>query len=165
MKSEHRHELKTNELGQLAQRLLPFLEKHANRILIGFSVIALIAAAYIYWTRSSSVTANSGWTRIISANTAEEFENIAEVYAGSTIGAWARLSAAEGHLRNGIRAAFKDREAAARLEGAVCWLGETNSSRNKANCPGYAPSKLLHACCSDIRKCQCYQITGKLLTI
>ena len=112
MKSEHRHELKTNELGQLAERLMPFLEKYANRILIGFSVIALVAAGYIYWTRSSSVTANVGWTRFIAAGTAEEFENIADDYEGSTIGAWARLRAGEGHLSNGIQAAFKDREAA-----------------------------------------------------
>ena len=112
MKSEHRHELKTNELGRLSERLMPFLEEYANRILIGFSVVALMAAVYIYVTRTASVTADASWTRFIAADTAEEFENIAEVYSGSTVGAWSRVNAAERHLNNGIRAAFKDREAA-----------------------------------------------------
>jgi hypothetical protein len=111
MKSEHRHELKTNELGQLAQRMMPFLEKNGTRILVIFSAVAFVSAITIYWVRSSRATTYVGWARVAAARSAEDFANVADDFPGSKVAAWARLNEAERHLQNGIRLMFTDRAA------------------------------------------------------
>ncbi len=111
MKSEHRHELKTNELGQLAQRMMPFLEKNGTRILVIFSAIAFVSAITIYWVRTSRATTYVGWARVAAARSAEDFANVADDFPGSKVAAWARLNEAERHLQIGVRLMFTDRAA------------------------------------------------------
>jgi hypothetical protein len=112
MKSEHRHELKTNELRRISAHAGEYLQQHANQILIGLTVVLLVAAGAIFWMRSTGATATSGWSAMVSANSAEAFQNVADRYRGTAVADWARLRAAENNLENGLRLSFTDRAAA-----------------------------------------------------
>lgn len=111
MKSEHRHELKTNELGRIAEQVGQYLQRYANHLIIGLSALLLVAAVAIYWARTSGGAAASGWSAMFTARTAEDYANLADQYRGSLVGDWARLREAQMHLENGIRLLFTDRAA------------------------------------------------------
>lgn len=112
MKSEHRHELQTNDLSRAMSNVTPFLEEYGNRILLGIVAVCLIAGAAIWWARTSTASAAMGWTELVAAQTAEDFGNVADAYAGTEVGTWARLQEAETYLFQGIRLSFTDRAAA-----------------------------------------------------
>ncbi|MEX2287216.1 MAG: hypothetical protein WD648_09015 [Planctomycetaceae bacterium] len=111
MKSEHRHDLKTNELGRLVAQATPFLEKYSNYILIGLGVLVVAGGAAIFISGASSGAA-AGWTSMFGARGIEDYATIADKYAGKPVGAWARLSEAQANYDKGIQEAFSDREAA-----------------------------------------------------
>jgi len=111
MKSEERHELKTNDLGQMAMQAQVFFQQHGSQLLFVACGCLLVAAAAVYWVRSSSQAASAGWSQMTMANSAEDFANVADKYPTSTVAAWARLNAANRHLESGNRLAFTDRSA------------------------------------------------------
>jgi len=115
MKSEHRHELAQNDLelliGKLRERYAYLVETHGNRILLWASAALLLIAAVIYSVRTSSSTNADGWSALAGARSPEDLAGIAEAYAGTSVGQWARLSVAEQYLQSGIRLMFSDRAA------------------------------------------------------
>jgi len=111
MKSEHRHELKTNELGRIVSQATPFLERYANYILIGLAVVIIAATAAVYFSNTTS-PATAGWTAMVKANSAEDFATVADDYPNTEVGDWARLIEAESYLENAIRSSFTDRASA-----------------------------------------------------
>lgn len=112
MKSEHRHELKTNDLQHLTTEVGKKLEPYSNGILIGLIVVSVLAAGAIYAFRTWGGTSAAGWTELSAANTPEQFATIADKYDGKAIGDWARLEEAESLLESGIRQMFTHRAAA-----------------------------------------------------
>ena len=119
MKSEHRHELAENDLSKLLGNWGQQLDEHQNTILSVAVVVALIAAGLIYWTRMSNFERSSGWAQLTATSSPDDFANIAEAHEGSTVGAWARLRAADGFLQEGVRLSISDRPASNdRLEQA-----------------------------------------------
>jgi len=112
MKSEHRHELKTNELQRLTSQLTQTLEPYVNQILIAVVAISVVAGGAIWFARQSGSASEAGWTRLGSAASAEDYANIADDFSNEPVGAWARLLEAEMHLATGIQLAFSDRGAA-----------------------------------------------------
>jgi len=112
MKSEHRHDLKTNELGRWAAEVGQSYEKYLNQIIIGAVAVLLLVAGAIYLSRSSAASASAGWNEMAAAQSAEDFANIADKHQGTAVGAWARLKECEQHLGNGIQLAFTDRASA-----------------------------------------------------
>lgn len=111
MKSEHRHELAENDLSKLLSKWGAEFDKHANAILTVLIVVALAAAGIIFWTRTSAATRALGWTDLANASSAEDYESVAETYAGTPVAQWATLRAADGYLREGIRLSLSDRSA------------------------------------------------------
>ena len=111
MKSEHRHELKTNELGKLAGQMAPFFETYGNRLLTGLVAVSVVAAAVIYWQRTSRGAAEAGWTMLSAANSPDKYAEVADKFPGTVVGAWARLSEAESRLESGVQLSFTDRSA------------------------------------------------------
>jgi hypothetical protein len=109
MKSEHRHELAENDLSKLLGRWAEKFEEHSNTILSVFVVLALIAAAAIYWTRSSWNQRESGWTQLVASSNPQDFESVADAFSGTPVAEWARLRAASGFLRDGIERSVSDR--------------------------------------------------------
>lgn len=119
MKSEERHDLAQNELAKLFDRWATKIDPYANQILIGVCAVALVAAGVIYWVRTNQVTQAVGWSELMDASSAEEYANVADDFAGTTVEHWARTRASWGNLRDGIRLSISDRAASnERLEEA-----------------------------------------------
>ncbi len=119
MKSEHRHELAENDLSKLIARWRDQLEPHANKILIGFLLVAVLVVGGIVAMRSTSASSSVGFTELALANGAEDFETVAEDFDGTLAATWARLRAGEEYLREGLRLSLSDRPASnERLEQA-----------------------------------------------
>ncbi len=106
MKSEHRHELAENDLSKLLSRVL---DEHLNKILWGIIVAGFAAAAVIFWNRSSANTRSNAWTQLAASQSAEDYEAIADAFPRSEAAVWARLRAADMHLRQGISQSTSDR--------------------------------------------------------
>ena len=111
MKSDHRHELKTNELGRLLDHAKPFFDRYSNYLLIGLAVaVVIVAVAVFRWSSTSS--GELAWAGILKAENAEHYATVADDYPKSQAAGWARLREAESHLNNGIHLAFSDRDGA-----------------------------------------------------
>ncbi|QDV18343.1 hypothetical protein Pan153_30000 [Gimesia panareensis] len=111
MKSEHRHDLQTNDLGKLMGQAEPFVEKYGMKILAAIGGIFVLLVVLVIWNSKQNSQASEGWTRLAAAGSTEDFENVAEDFAGSPVADWALIHAAESHLQSGIRSSFTDRSA------------------------------------------------------
>jgi hypothetical protein len=115
MKSEHRHELKTNELERIASEWGHTAEHYVqeNWMLLAAAVVAIAigAGSLVYWRSSSGVAGQQGWREFASANKASDFGNVADKFPGTAAGSWARLMEGEIELNSGIRSSFTDRAA------------------------------------------------------
>lgn len=120
MKSEHRHDLHTNELGRVtekvAQSLGGFFETYGNRIMIAVCTASVVAAGLIYYIRTSKFREANAWnelsTALSSSRKESDFADIAERYSGTSAAHWAKLQEAEARLAQGIQYMFTNREAA-----------------------------------------------------
>jgi hypothetical protein len=111
MKSEHRHDLQTNELGKIAERLTAFLEVHGNRLMIGVCVVSLLASAMIYWVRTRRNNEAAAWRELagaVAANRADDFYDVWNGNQGTTVGQWARVHEGETRLANGVEQLFSN---------------------------------------------------------
>lgn len=111
MKSEHRHELQTNELGKLAEKASAGFDQYYNQILYGMCALLLVTAGWVYWTRTSAATEASAWADVNSCQTPEEFADVAKRHPNTAAATWAKLHEADGYLQSGGQAAFSNREA------------------------------------------------------
>lgn len=112
MKSEHRHELQTNELGRYADQITSFFQVHGNKVMMWVCAGSLVLAAGIYWYRSSNVTESSAWSQFSTARNADEYADVWNNYKSSNAAPWARLREADSRLSNGIQLAFTNLETA-----------------------------------------------------
>lgn len=111
MKSEHRHDLQTNDLGKLMVQAEPFVEKYGMKIVVAIGALFVLLIVLVIWNSQRNSQQSAGWTRLAAAGSTEDFENVAEEYAGSPVANWALIQAAESHLQSGIRSSFTDRSA------------------------------------------------------
>lgn len=109
MKSEHRHELKTNDLSRWATQVGHSSEKYTNQIIAGAIGLVLLAGIGIYWQSASRAARSAGWNEMAAAQSAEDFANIADKHPGTVVASWALLREGELHLNSGMRLAFTDR--------------------------------------------------------
>ncbi|NOX53700.1 MAG: hypothetical protein GXP27_04550 [Planctomycetes bacterium] len=111
MKSQHRHELQTNDLSKLLAKASKWYEQHGSKLtwaVVGVLAIVLIGT---YWSRSSRAERAAAWSAFVRCRSPEDFANLAEDYDGTEIAAWARLRAAESQLQQGTVLMFTDRAA------------------------------------------------------
>ncbi len=116
MKSEHRHELKTNELERIASDW-----GHASERYVHEHTNLLIAAAVVRSWCSSSASSIGGCrpapydarvgARLSDAQSTADYGTVADKYAGTKVAPWARLREGENELSSGIRLLFTDRDA------------------------------------------------------
>jgi hypothetical protein len=115
MKSEHRHELKTNELERITSEWGHTFEHYLqdNLMLIGAGVVVIVLAVggVLYWRSSTGVAGQQGWREFAAATKAADYANVADKFAGTPAGSWARLMEGEMELATGIRSSFTDRAA------------------------------------------------------
>lgn len=110
MKSQHRHDLQTNELGKVADKVATsfggFFEAYGNLVMIGFCVVALIAAAVIIKVRVDHGKDAAAWSAFAAAKNPEEYKRVAADHPGTGAAIWARDKEAEGRLAEGTRLLF-----------------------------------------------------------
>ncbi|MCH7988531.1 MAG: hypothetical protein IID46_05180 [Planctomycetes bacterium] len=115
MKSQQRHDLKTNALERIAAQMAPFFKQNGQRIVLGLCGVTVVLAIFTIWVRSSTSRSNNAWQAMVdsavSPSNAESFLTIADKkdYQGSQVSVWARLLSAERHYLNGIGHYFTDR--------------------------------------------------------
>lgn len=111
MKSEHRHELQRNDLGQIALQAKPWLEQYGMQLLGGIVVALVAVVGWLIWSSQPPADAEA-WNKLNTAQTVDDFGAIADKAPDSLAGAWARLRMAELNLEEGMMKAFTDRELA-----------------------------------------------------
>jgi len=113
MKSEHRHELQTNELGKMTEKLGSFMEVHGNRLMIGVCVVSLAASIAIYWFRTQRNAETAAWREMstaIATGKAEDFYDVWIEHKGTPTGLWARVHEGESWLAQGVQDQFRSLE-------------------------------------------------------
>tara|TARA_R110002111_G_scaffold107056_2_gene165447 strand:+ start:9545 stop:10498 length:954 start_codon:yes stop_codon:yes gene_type:complete len=111
MKSEHRHDLQTNDLSKLIVQAEPFMEQYGLKALIAAGAAFVLVIGYFAWSTNQTGRDAEGWTRLAACTSTADFENVAEDFAGTKVASWALVHAAESHLQSGIRNSFTDRSA------------------------------------------------------
>ena len=115
MKSEHRHELKTNDLERIASdwghASERFVQDHTNQLIVAGVVVVALIIGVIYWRMSSGSADRQGWRALSDAQSTAEYGTVADKYAVTKVAPWARLREGELELSSGIRYLFNDREA------------------------------------------------------
>lgn len=121
MKTEHRHELKTNELSKVAVEVESFYERHATSLQWGIIGIAFVIACGIYYWRTTAAIEAAAWNELSQSEWAaeftlggspEKFERVAQDYASSRAAPWAKLGEAKMYLKSALQDAFTNREKA-----------------------------------------------------
>lgn len=111
MKSEHRHDLQTNDLSKLMVQAEPFVEKYGVKAVVAAGVIFVLVLGYLTWSSNRTGQEAEGWTRLAACTSTADFETVAEDFSGTKVAQWALVHAAESHLQSGIRSSFTDRSA------------------------------------------------------
>ena len=115
MKSEHRHELKTNELERIASdwghASERYLHEHTNQLIAGAVALVVLIIGVIYWRTSAGSYDSQGWRALSDAQSTADYGTVADKYAGTKVAPWARLQEGENELSSGVRLLFTDRDA------------------------------------------------------
>lgn len=102
-----------SELSRLMKPLQPYIEKYGSKVVLGLAVVLLVAAGYIWWSRTSQSAAAAGWGDIATSTAPEDFADVADQNPGTAAAAWARLAEADGYMNTAVRLSFTDRTASA----------------------------------------------------
>ncbi len=116
MKSEHRHELQTNELGKFAEKAAIYIDRHGNRLMIGICVVALALSGGIFWWRTQRGNQMAAWTDLSTAinnGKPEVFQGVWDDHKGTVPGLWAKVHEGDAWLGQGVEAAFRNVEKSA----------------------------------------------------
>lgn len=115
MKSEHRHELKTNELERIASdwghASERYVHEHTNLLVAAAIVLIAVVIGIIYWRMASGSYDRQGWRALSDAQSTADYGTVADKYSQTKVAPWARLREGEAELTSGIRLLFSDREA------------------------------------------------------
>jgi len=119
MKSEERHELKTNEMERLVDHAKPFFEKYTTEILGGLGIFTLVVIGVLYFQLKEPANAQE-WLAFYKATISEDakavqaYNKIVDVYQKTDVATWATLNAADVHFKNCLNLMYKDHSASKR---------------------------------------------------
>jgi len=106
MKSEHRHDLQTNELGKFIDKIVAVVNEHGNAITVGICVVSLVLVVGILWYRNVDGKAAQSWAALDNAVTPEDMQDVSDAHGASSAGLWARLVEGELRLHQGVQSMF-----------------------------------------------------------
>ncbi len=112
MKTDERHQRKTNELQKAVAITGGIFGRHATTIVAAVCGVLIVSAATIWWGRQASATGSEAWTLLEAAETVDDFGSVAEKFKNTLPGHWAKLRESELYLRTGSAVLFSDRELA-----------------------------------------------------
>ena len=101
-----------NALPNSQSPLVKWLDQYGNAATI-VACVAMIGGALLYVNHSrSTLRSKDAWARYSQARSAQDFGDIADDFANTDVGAWARLGEGERLAESGISLMFTDRKAA-----------------------------------------------------
>ena len=112
MKTTRRHELETNALADRLGGVMLWIEENYKTILGALVAIGVIVGVYVMLSRSSAAKSEKSWDSYytaMSTQNADAMRDVAENFADTTAGQWARLWLGDQLLQNGIDQLFQDR--------------------------------------------------------
>jgi Tetratricopeptide repeat len=115
MKSEHRHELQTNDLEKFATNAARYIDQHGNRLTWFISVGAIVLAVGIYWYRTQSnksYNAQAELSIALMSRKPEVMDDIWNRYPKTVPALWAKLYEGEWRLDDGVSSSFRNLEKA-----------------------------------------------------
>jgi len=101
-----------NALPNSQSPLVKWLDQYGNAATIVACVAMIGGAVWYSYNRTSTGRNERAWARFSQARTAQDFGDIADDFANTDVGAWARLSEGERLAESGISLMFTDRKAA-----------------------------------------------------
>lgn len=112
MKSQHRHELQTNELTRYADAAVAWFRTYGNHVMIVVCIVAVAASGFIYWKRTVGNREIEAWNEQAMATTPAQWQFVATdpALARTSAAPWAKILYADSKLTEGIKLAFTDRE-------------------------------------------------------
>ncbi|MGB9687665.1 hypothetical protein [Thermogutta sp.] len=123
MKRERRQELKENELAELIGRWLEKIAPYSQAILVGLLAVIVLYVGWIVWANWARAVEQNAWNALYAALESggpADLEAVAEQYPRTDAGHWARLLAADLHLRFGCQEMLSNKaNAAQELRKAV----------------------------------------------
>ena len=103
-----------NALPTSQSPLLKWMDKHGNTATV-VACVAMIGGAIWYSMSKTSAGNNAAaWAKYSEARSAKAFGDIADDFASTDVGPWARLGEGERYLGSGIQLMFTDRKAGVR---------------------------------------------------
>src|SRR5262245_12152584 len=109
MKSEERHQLRTNDLSVVTTKTVGFLEQHLEATIAAVCAVVVLIALVVWWNQSSVSNNSAGWTMLDSAKNLEDFGSVADRFKGKLPGQWAQLRISERNLQNALPLMFANR--------------------------------------------------------
>ena len=105
MKSEHRHDLNTNELEKLAKVIGKFFEHYGSKVLMGLGATIVVGVGAFFAINYTGKSAESATSQLYKAEAATDYLAIAgnKDYDGLRLQIYARLAAAERQLDDANR--------------------------------------------------------------
>lgn len=116
MKSQHRHELQTNELGKVADKVYAsagsFFERHGNKLMMAISVGCIAGAIAMVKIRGERERQAAAWRDLAAATRADDFADIWKSHPDTVAAQWAHVHEGESRLAEGVQLLFSNVEAA-----------------------------------------------------
>lgn len=101
-----------NALPNKQSPLVMWLDQYGNAATIVACVAMIGGAIWYSYNRTSTGRNERAWARYSQARTTQDFGDIADDFANTDVGAWARLGEGERLAESGISLMFTDRKAA-----------------------------------------------------
>jgi hypothetical protein len=120
--------------------LVKWLDQYGNAATVVACVAMIGGAIWYSYNRTSTGRNERAWARYSQARTAQDFGDIADDFANTDVGAWARLGEGERLVESGISLMFTDRKGAlGELKNAdeafrkvLAMKSATNAARERA---------------------------------
>jgi len=135
MKRERRQELKENELAELIGRWMQKIAPYSQAILVGLVAIVVLYVGWMVWANWARAVEQNAWNALYAALESggpADLEAVAEQYPRTDAGHWARLLAADLHLRFGCQEILTNKANAAQelrkaIDGYLAVRGASGS--------------------------------------
>ena len=120
MSNERRHELETNDLAILLERVNKAIEPYSKAIAIGIGVLIVALIGWMFYSSQQTGERSDSTLDLIQGNASQDPEVLMEVsnnYPGTAAAAWALVYQGQLQLSEGIQTLYRDRVEAEQLLG------------------------------------------------